>query len=991
MQLSFNPKKTKVSIEYSDFEENYSVELLKQIEHIVKKLHGCEVVSVEHVAIQRVKENGEELEPTDYTDTEQFTELLIRFLEERGFEETDDVIELSKEIDQALNISDRESKGVRWEPVKLVVNNLFMFPEGETVFDFDKKRGVTGIIGENYCGKSNVIRALIWVLYKKMLGGGDSDKLVNMYTESNKGYGKFYLRINTEEYCIERGVTVKTKKSGEPDVSYSINYTKKVGDKWLKEDSDENATQKKETDKVVDNAIGTFEDFTKVALLSQKGFGGYLTLSQQPKNDLVNKYLGLETFRDRYEYGNETFKKIKNAQKALGDPVKLEEDIKVQNKIIEDGNESLKVLNKEKSEVNEEIDKINTKILKETEKLIKIEDLEETDENVIKQKIINEDTSKEKDKITSKETEEWLNNNFKKEVPKIETDLTKDQIERSIETNNLKFKNDRQTYVNNELWVKDNPKKEEKDVTKEEEWVHDNPKKEVPKSKTNLPKKEIESEIIKENDKFKINKSKYIEIEEWLKDNPKKEEKDTSAVDQEIKRINEAISKLNDKLIVSKGGNEKCPTCGHILKEADPVLEAYCIEKIEAGNKALEAQNVLLLSAKKIISDNNEVDKKTNELNSLKNSLTEGKQRLKDLNEDLELEAKIIEITKHNEELSKKNELIKEAKSIITHNNEVDKKTNELNSLKNSLTETKQNIEKLKEDLVLSSKVEEILKHNELIEQKSKTLVLLNKTIDNRDKQILFLNEQIKLISKNSEAIEKNKLINKKIEEYKDDIKAVKVQILQLDEKIKEHVSANSIAKNNIENYTEKLNSIKESERIFKKYSIYLQAVHRDGIPAQIIRQKLPVINYKINNLLKDIVEFKIELYVEKSGDVKEVFYYGDNKKLSLPFNMSSGAQDFLGGVAIQNALHFVSKLSKPSLCMIDEGFGTLDEKHVSDINTMFNYFRKTYKNTLIITHKNEIKDFIDNIVYVSKTTDNLTKEQLKENPHAGVSVYDIK
>ena len=169
-----------------------------------------------------------------------------------------------------------------------------------------------------------------------------------------------------------------------------------------------------------------------------------------------------------------------------------------------------------------------------------------------------------------------------------------------------------------------------------------------------------------------------------------------------------------------------------------------------------------------------------------------------------------------------------------------------------------------------------------------------------------------------------------------------------------------------------------------------MQAVHRDGIPAQIIRKKLPIINHRINNLLRNVVKFKIELSVKTNGDIKELFYFGDSKKHSLPLTMSSGSQGFLGSVAIQDALHFVSKLSKPSLCIIDEGFGSLDEKHTMDIDIILSYFRGRYKNTLIITHKNEVKDFVDNIINVSKTTVGLTEKELKDDPEAGISIYDM-
>lgn len=866
MPLSFDKTKTKVSIEYEDYEENYSVELIKQIEHTVKKIHGCRSVDVSWNSITREVENKEiKIEEIDYKNTEQFKDLLIKFLEEKEFEDIDDVIELSKEIDSKLSFPKDSSKGIRWEPIKMVVNNLFMFPEEDVVFDFEKRKGITGIMGENYCGKSNSIKALVWILYKKMLGGGKSDKLVNLYTKSNEGYGKFYLRISGEEYCIERGVIVKHKKDGTSDVSYKINYTKKVGDKWVKEDSDESATQKKDAEKVISEAIGSFEDFITVTLQSQSSSGsssgGYLTLSQQPKNDLVNKYLGLEPFRDRYTVGNNTFNKVKATQKALGDPIELEEKIKTEEESIEKETKELNGFEKEKIEVYDEIEKCNKEIIKETKKLINIENLSETDENIINQKIKLEKEEKEKEEKQIPDIKIWLKSNFKKEAPK---------------------------------------------------------------PSTNLNKRQIETELNTKREKFQKDKDDYNKTEKWINENKKKEKVDTKPIEEKISEIGVALSKLNDKLTISKG--EKCPTCGHVKQVANPEVEKDCIEKIKRGKEALEIQ-------KNLLKDANEIDE---------------------------------------------------------YNNKIDKKTNELTALTNSLTKLKQDIDKLKEDLELDTKISEILKHNEEVENKSTKFDDLKETVKNREEQIKYLNEQLELLNKNKDALEKNKKINEKIKEIENDIKAYKTQNLQLDEKIKELSSSISVSKNNIENYSEKLKTIRNSEKIYKKYSIYLQAVHRDGIPALIIKQKLPIVNHRINNLLKNIVDFKIELSVNKNGDIEEMFYFGNDKERSLPLSMSSGSQGFLGSIAIQDALHFVSKLPKPSLCMIDEGFGSLDEKHTMDISVIFSYFKNRYRNTIIITHRNEIKDFVDNIIQVSKTTKGLTEEQLKENKHAGISVYDM-
>jgi len=97
---------------------------------------------------------------------------------------------------------------------------------------------------------------------------------------------------------------------------------------------------------------------------------------------------------------------------------------------------------------------------------------------------------------------------------------------------------------------------------------------------------------------------------------------------------------------------------------------------------------------------------------------------------------------------------------------------------------------------------------------------------------------------------------------------------------------------------------VKDTERIYKKYSIYIQSVHRDGIPAQIIRNKIPVINNKINSILEQVVDFKIDMNVLVNGDIVEEFYFNEDKSDTLPLSSSSSSQKFIATVVIKDALH---------------------------------------------------------------------------------------
>ena len=166
--------------------------------------------------------------------------------------------------------------------------------------------------------------------------------------------------------------------------------------------------------------------------------------------------------------------------------------------------------------------------------------------------------------------------------------------------------------------------------------------------------------------------------------------------------------------------------------------------------------------------------------------------------------------------------------------------------------------------------------------------------------------------------------------------------------------------------------------------------MHRDGIPALIIRKKLPLINHRINTILQQAVDFRLELSILENGDIVETFYFNDDKTDMLPLSFASGAQKFVSTIAIKDSLHYISSLTKPSLCIIDEGFGTLDDELTFEIINILNYLKNKHKNVIVITHRSEIKDFADNIIEVTKVKTGLTQEALDKNPKAGITSINI-
>jgi exonuclease SbcC len=91
---------------------------------------------------------------------------------------------------------------------------------------------------------------------------------------------------------------------------------------------------------------------------------------------------------------------------------------------------------------------------------------------------------------------------------------------------------------------------------------------------------------------------------------------------------------------------------------------------------------------------------------------------------------------------------------------------------------------------------------------------------------------------------------------------------------------------------------------------------------------------------------------------------YGDSKRI---IELASGMEKMISSLAIRVALINVSSLPKSSMFIIDEGFGTLDETNLEACGRLLQSLKKWFKNILIISHIDAIKDVVDNTIEITK------------------------
>ena len=156
--------------------------------------------------------------------------------------------------------------------------------------------------------------------------------------------------------------------------------------------------------------------------------------------------------------------------------------------------------------------------------------------------------------------------------------------------------------------------------------------------------------------------------------------------------------------------------------------------------------------------------------------------------------------------------------------------------------------------------------------------------------------------------------------------------------------------------------SLTKKWRIF---NLVENAFSKKGIPLQIIASQLPLINEEISKILQGVVGFTVELETQPgSNDMQVYINYGDSRRI---VECGSGMEKMMSSLAIRVALINVSALPKTDLLVIDEGFGALDDTNIEACSRLLNSLKKWFKNIMVISHVDAVKDAVDNVLEITQ------------------------
>ena len=356
----------------------------------------------------------------------------------------------------------------------------------------------------------------------------------------------------------------------------------------------------------------------------------------------------------------------------------------------------------------------------------------------------------------------------------------------------------------------------------------------------------------------------------------------------------------------------------------------------------------------------------------------EAKQYLTELENKIKInESKTKSLNHHNQDLMKFTYdencefCIKNGKEQIHEQEEIKNKIDELFTEHSNLTahykKTEYSLQKLGN---ADERNREFKIFSEELNQIQHDAVKIGGKISTQESRLKHIESDLKTTESNisryyelEEKIENNNRLNDEISTLTTQISNLQMEAIEVDKKYKQVLSTLSVARNQKQQIEDDIQKLVDIEQKILDYDLYLMALSKDGVPYELISKAIPSIEREINNVLENMnAGFHIELEM-KDKMIDAFICYGEDK---WNLELSSGMERFVSSLAIRIGLINVSTLPRPNFIIVDEGFGALDSDNIANMQGAFQYLRTQFDFTMIITHLDTIKDYMDTLIPIN-------------------------
>jgi len=273
----------------------------------IKMKYGVEdftIIRTDSLSKKKTGDRDNKLEFENISDINYQNSLINEYVERMmPFVDKKDLAQLER-INRDVNsriVHEDTLRNIQWKPVRFEFSNMFSYGENNKI-DFTKLNGLMGLFAPNAQGKSSIFDAISFCLYDKSSRAFKAQNILNNRKTDFRCY--LHFQVNGVDYHIER--TAKTINKGK-NVKVDVNFW------YIDLDNQKvslNGTERRDTNSVIEQYVGKYEDFVLTALSLQGNNSIFIDKSQSERKDLLAQFMGLNVFDKLYETATEDIKEV---------------------------------------------------------------------------------------------------------------------------------------------------------------------------------------------------------------------------------------------------------------------------------------------------------------------------------------------------------------------------------------------------------------------------------------------------------------------------------------------------------------------------------------------------------------------------------------------------------------------------------------------------------------------------------------------------------
>lgn len=296
--------KSKSPIHQTEIKQLHSeLTITKKATEVVYKIDSeVDVESISTDSVSAFKEN--------LYDPGTHTRLLREYLKEDSFteEEWSQIEALVRNYIQIITGGEVIPRSTKWSIRRMKFDNTFGFGK-DNYINFDNLNGLTGIFGRNASGKSSIVGTLVYSLFNTT----DRGSLKNLHViNTRKGHclTSVDFSVNGEHFRLERQTVKTEKKKGEVYAVTHLNIFSLDNDGNVI--GDLSAEQRKDSEKVLRERIGTADDFMITSFCAQGDMNTFIKERSTNRKMILTKFLGLDIFEKMHRLARDESNSLKS-------------------------------------------------------------------------------------------------------------------------------------------------------------------------------------------------------------------------------------------------------------------------------------------------------------------------------------------------------------------------------------------------------------------------------------------------------------------------------------------------------------------------------------------------------------------------------------------------------------------------------------------------------------------------------------------------------